>query len=343
MAIKKEILDELLKDRDPKTMFSSDGLLGELKKAFAERVLNAEMDHHLADSTQDEVSEGEKAGNHRNGYSKKTVLTENEALELSIPRDRRGTFEPQLIAKYQRRFPGFDEKIVSMYARGMSTREIQGHLRELYGIEASPQLISTVTDAVLEEVGRWQSRPLDPLYALVFFDALRVKMRDEGTVRNKAVYLAIGVTPGGPQRCFRHLDRADRGGEVLAAGDDGDQKSRRERYFDRDHRWIEGISGGHQLSISRDADPDLHRAFDPQFARFLLLERPQTGRQGAQDHLPRRRCPGRARGAAGFRGWPLGLSDSPRLRRFGAGIGPTSFPSLLTPGGAENDLHHECH
>jgi putative transposase len=197
MAIKKEILDELLKDKDPKTMFSSDGLLGELKKALAERVLNAEMDHHLADSTQDEVSEGDKPANHRNGYSKKTVLTENEALELSIPRDRRGSFEPQLIAKYQRRFPGFDDKIISMYARGMSVREIQGHLRELYGIEASPQLISTVTDAVLEEVGRWQSRPLDPLYSLVFFDALRVKMRDEGTVRNKAVYLAIGVSPEG--------------------------------------------------------------------------------------------------------------------------------------------------
>jgi putative transposase len=155
------------------------------------------MDHHLADSTQDEVSEGDKPANHRNGYSKKTVPTENEALELSIPRDRRGSFEPQLIAKYQRRFPGFDDKIISMYARGMSVREIQGHLRELYGIEASPQLISTVTDAVLEEVGRWQSRPLDPLYSLVFFDALRVKMRDEGTVRNKAVYLAIGVSPEG--------------------------------------------------------------------------------------------------------------------------------------------------
>jgi putative transposase len=197
MAIKKEILDELLKDKDPKTMFSSDGLLGELKKALAERVLNAEMDHHLSDSTQDEVSEGEKPANHRNGYSKKTVLTENEAIELSIPRDRQGSFEPQLIAKYQRRFPGFDQKIISMYARGMSVREIQGHLRELYGIEASPQLISTVTDAVLEEVGRWQNRPLDPSYALVFFDALRVKMRDEGAVRNKAVYLAIGVSPEG--------------------------------------------------------------------------------------------------------------------------------------------------
>jgi putative transposase len=197
MAIKNEILDELLKDKDPKTIFSSEGLLGELKKALAERVLNAEMDHHLADSTQDEVSEGEKPGNRRNGYSKKTVLTENEAIDLAIPRDRHGNFEPQLIGKYQRRFPGFDDKLISMYARGMSVREIQGHLRDLYGIEASPQLISTVTDAVLEEVGRWQSRPLDPLYALVFFDALRVKMRDEGTVRNKAVYLAIGVTPDG--------------------------------------------------------------------------------------------------------------------------------------------------
>ena len=186
-----------MKDKDPKTIFTSEGLLGELKKALAERVLNAEMDHHLADSTQDGVSEGEKAGNHRNGYSKKTVLTENEAIELPIPRDRRGSFEPQLIAKYQRRLPGFDDKLISMYARGMSVREIPGHLRDLYGIEASPQPISTVIDAVLEEVSRWQSRPLDPLYAVVFFDALRVKMRDEGTVRNKAVYLAIGVTPEG--------------------------------------------------------------------------------------------------------------------------------------------------
>ena len=197
MAIKNEILDELLNDKDPKSIFSSEGLLGELKKALAERVLNAEMDHHLADSKHDEVAQGDKPGNRRNGYSKKTVLSENESMELAIPRDRNGSFEPQLIAKYQRRFPGFDEKIISMYARGMSVREIQGHLRDLYGIETSPRLISTVTDAVLEEVGRWQSRPLDPVYALVFFDALRVKTRDEGTVRNKAVYLAIGVTPDG--------------------------------------------------------------------------------------------------------------------------------------------------
>jgi len=196
MAIKKELVDELLKDVDPKAVFSSEGLLSEIKKALAERMLNAEMDQHL-ESEAAATPDGAASGNHRNGYSKKTVITDTSQVELEIPRDRRGTFEPQLIAKYQRRFPGFDDKIISMYARGMSVRDIQGHLRDLYGIEVSPQLISTVTDAVLEEVGRWQARPLDALYAIVFFDALRVKMRDEGTVRNKAVYLAIGVTPDG--------------------------------------------------------------------------------------------------------------------------------------------------
>jgi putative transposase len=196
MAIKNEIVDELLKDVDPKKVFSSEGLLTEIKKALAERMLNAELDQHLEGEAATGAN-GEPSGNHRNGYSKKTVITDTSQVELEIPRDRRGTFEPQLIAKYQRRFPGFDDKIISMYARGMSVRDIQAHLRELYGIEASPQLISTVTDAVLEEVSRWQARPLDALYAIVFFDALRVKMRDEGTVRNKAVYLAIGVTPDG--------------------------------------------------------------------------------------------------------------------------------------------------
>jgi putative transposase len=198
MAIKKELVDELLKGADPKAVFSAEGLLSEIKKALAERMLNAELDEHLRGGDASSA-EGELpgSGNHRNGYSKKTVLTDACSIELDIPRDRHGTFEPQLIAKYQRRFPGFDDKIVSMYARGMSVRDIQGHLRELYGIEASPQLISTVTDAVLEEVGRWQARPLDALYAVVFFDALRVKMRDEGTVRNKAVYLAVGVSPDG--------------------------------------------------------------------------------------------------------------------------------------------------
>ncbi|CAH2602617.1 transposase [Rhodovastum atsumiense] len=151
-------------------------------------MLNAEMDHHLA---------GDETGNSRNGYGRKTVITDTGKLTLEIPRDRQSTFDPQLIAKYQRRFPGFDDKIISMYARGMSTREIVGHLRELYGIDVSPDLISAVTDAVLDEITTWQARPLEPVYPLVFFDALRVKIRDEGMVRNKAVHVALGVRADG--------------------------------------------------------------------------------------------------------------------------------------------------
>jgi putative transposase len=191
MAIKKETLDALLAGSEGKDPFCKDGLLDELKKVLAERVLKAELDHHLANESDD------SRRNHRNGYSKKSVLTDTGKLEIEVPRDRAGTFDPQLIAKYQRRFPGFDEKIISMYARGMTVREIQGHLRELYGVEVSPDLISTVTDAVLEEVAEWQNRPLDGLYAIVFFDALRVKIRDEGTVRNKAIYVALGMRPDG--------------------------------------------------------------------------------------------------------------------------------------------------
>lgn len=189
--INPELLDELLKGQDPKEVFTSDGLMGELKQALAQRVLEAEMDHHLDQPDQKGV------GNHRNGRSSKTVLTDTGPMPLEIPRDRQGQFEPQLIEKYRRRFPGFDEKIISMYARGMSTREIQGHLSELYGTEVSPSLISTVTDAVVDEVKAWQQRPLESTYAIVFFDAIRVKIRDEGTVRNKAVYLAIGVRCSG--------------------------------------------------------------------------------------------------------------------------------------------------
>ncbi len=133
-----------------------------------------------------------RPGNHRNGHSRKTVLSSTGALEIAVPRDRQASFEPQLIAKYRRRFPDFDDTVISLYARGMSMREIEGHLRDLYGVEVSPELISTVTDAVHEQVSEWQNRPLEPLYPLVFFDALLVKVRDEGTVRNKAVRSAFG-------------------------------------------------------------------------------------------------------------------------------------------------------
>jgi putative transposase len=190
-SIPGELLDQLLAGSDPRAALADGGLLDGLKKALAERVLNAEFDHHL------DGGEPDGRPNGRNGYGAKTVLTGTGKLALQIPRDRLATFDPQLIAKYQRRFPGFDERIVSMYARGMSTREIQGHLREIYGIDISPDLVSAVTDAVLDEVTEWQNRPLEALYPLVFLDAIRIKVRDEGTVRNKAVYVALGVRHDG--------------------------------------------------------------------------------------------------------------------------------------------------
>ena len=153
MAIEKDLLEQLLAGRDPKEVFAKDGLLEDLKKALSERILNAELDEPL------EAERPEGGSNRRNGSSKKSVLTGTSRMSLSIPRDRAGTFDPKLIGKYQRRFPDFYQKIISMYARGMSVREIRGHLEELYGIDVSPDLISAVTDAVLEEVTEWQNRP----------------------------------------------------------------------------------------------------------------------------------------------------------------------------------------
>jgi putative transposase len=185
-VIADELLDQLLAGRDPRVALGKDGLIDELKRALAERALNAEMDHHL---------DGEAAEGRAN--SRKTLLTDTGKLPIAVPRDRLSTFDPQLIAKYRRRLPGFDDKVISMYARGMTVREIQGHLAELYGIDVSPDLISAVTDAILDEIAEWQNRPLEAVYPLVFFDALRVKVRDEGTVRNKAVYIALGVRADG--------------------------------------------------------------------------------------------------------------------------------------------------
>lgn len=147
------------------------------------------MDQHLSSE------DGSRSS--RNGYGRKTVLTGSGTLDLDIPRDWAGSFDPQLIAKCQRRFPGFDDKIISMYARGMSTREIAGHIREIYGLEVSADLISAVTDAVLDEVAAWQSRPLDVVYPVVFLNAIRVKIREEGLVRNKAIHVALGVRADG--------------------------------------------------------------------------------------------------------------------------------------------------
>ena len=192
MPIKPEHLDELLAGYEkPEDLLGENGLFKELKKALLERALGAELTHHLGYEKGDPAGRGN--GNHRNGSHPKTVLTEDGAVEIDVPRDRNGSFEPQIVPKGETRLDGFDEKIVSMYGRGMTVREIQGHLRELYAVEVSPDLISRVTDAVLDEVREWQNWPLDAVYPVVFFDALRVKIRDESVVKNKAVYVALAL------------------------------------------------------------------------------------------------------------------------------------------------------
>src|SRR3954466_8527708 len=195
-TITPELLDQLLANYEkPEDLTGADGLFKQLKKALIERALGAELSDHLGYEKGDPAGRG--SGNSRNGTSAKTVLTEDGEIDIAVPRDRAGSFEPQLIAKGQTRFDGFDDKILSLYARGMTVREIQGHLLELYGTEVSPDLISRVTDAVLDEVKEWQNRPLDPIYPVVFFDALRVKIRDEGLVKNKAVYIALAFNNQG--------------------------------------------------------------------------------------------------------------------------------------------------
>ena len=189
-----EILDQFV-GQGPLSHEELEAAVRRFKKAIIERALGGELTHHLGYPPGGRKPE--EATNHRNGSGSKTVLTDDGPLTLDVPRDRDGTFEPRLIAKHERRFTGFDDKILALYARGMTVREIQAFLAEMYAVEVSPDLISTVTDAVMDEVAAWQTRPLEAMYPLVFFDALRVKIRDEGTVRSKAIYLALAVLPDG--------------------------------------------------------------------------------------------------------------------------------------------------
>lgn len=192
-AIPAELVDQFVKG--PMTAEAVQDLSMAFKKALIERALGAELGHHLGYPAGGERPE--EATNQRNGRSSKTVLTDDGPLRVRIPRDRDGSFAPILIPKHERRFTGFDDKIIAMYARGMTVREIQGFLLEQYGTEVSPEFVSSVTDAVMDEVTAWQTRPLETMYPVVFFDALRVKIREDGVVRNKAVYLALAVLPDG--------------------------------------------------------------------------------------------------------------------------------------------------
>lgn len=190
-----KMLDELLKGKRPEEILGEAGLAKELTRRLVERALQGEMTAHLG--YEKHSPDGHNSGNSRNGQTRKTVLTDSGEMSIEVPRDRNGDFEPVLVPKGHRRLAGFDDKVLSLYARGMTTREIQGHLKELYGTEISPTLISAVTDAVLEDVQVWQSRPLDPMYPIVYLDAIHLKLRVEGKVETHAVYLALGISVEG--------------------------------------------------------------------------------------------------------------------------------------------------
>lgn len=196
MAIRKELLDELLDGyQEPTDLMGSQGILQQLTKALIERVLEGELTHHLGYEKHDPA--GIHSGNSRNGKTLKVLKGEAGEIPIAVPRDRNGAFAPQMIQKHQTRFDGFDEKIIALYARGLTVRDIQAHLEEMYGVEVSPGLISTVTNEVQEEVKEWQQRPLDKLYPIIYLDALVVKVRQEGRIANRAIYVAVAVNVQG--------------------------------------------------------------------------------------------------------------------------------------------------
>ncbi len=216
MEIKPEVLDELLKGiKTQEDLAGPNGLLKAITKALLERMLEGELTHHLGYEKNDPAGYG--SGNSRNGKTRKTLKSEQGELEVAVPRDRQGSFEPQLIRKHQTRWDGLDEKIIALYTRGMTVRDIQAQLHEMYGVEVSPGLISEVTDAVLDEVKTWQNRPLDSMYPVVYLDALMVKMRHEGRVENRAVYVAIGINDEGIKEVLGLWSSANEGAKFWLA------------------------------------------------------------------------------------------------------------------------------
>src|SRR5215470_17665432 len=214
MSIRRELMEERLKDYpNPQDVLAEDGLLKQLTKAVIERCLETELDTHLGYAKHGR--HGNATGNTRNGTSQKTMKGEQGQSEIEVPRDRQGAFEPQLVKKGQTRLEGFDEKILAMYARGMTTRDIQAQLQELYGVEVSPALISNVTEAVMDEVRQWQTRPLQQVYPIVYVDCLMVNVRENQRVLNKALYLVLAVDLNGQKDPASHVARPNGGSQIL--------------------------------------------------------------------------------------------------------------------------------
>jgi len=286
MSIEKDLLDRLMEGLSPGDLFGKEGLLSELTKALAERALSTELDEHLSEERAQDLPEGQnQPANRRNGSSQKTVATDTGKVVLDIPRDRNGTFDPVLIAKYQRRFPEFDAKIIRMYARGMTTREIQGHIEEIYGFEASPSLISAITDTVMQEVTAWQNRPLEPCYPVVFMDAIRVNIRSDGAVSNKAVFVALAILPDGTRDVLGLWFQANEGAKFWAKVL-SDLRNRGVQ--DILIAVVDGLKGFPQAieaAFPRTQGPDLYCPSAAAFHELCQLEGPQGRRRGSEGGL----------------------------------------------------------
>src|SRR5580658_20562 len=274
--IKPELAAELIKlVKTPEDLFGPSGLLQEIKKSLMEKLLEVEMDDHLGYDKGEKQAEGQRA-NSRNGHTEKTVHTESGSVEIRVPRDRDGSFTPKVVPKHVRRLSGFDDKVLALYASGMTTREIQGHLQELYGTDISPQLVTQVTDGVVDLAKAWQSRPLEAVYPVVLPGrAFREHPRRRYGPQKSRLYRA-GHDPVGAAGSAGPLVSANRRREVLALGFDRPEKPRPHRHLLRLLRRPHGVARRHRHRVPPGHRPDLHRAHDPRFAALRLVRRPKT-------------------------------------------------------------------
>lgn len=343
MEIKTELIDELLKDyKKPEDIIGEHGLLKQFVKAVLERAMHAELTEHLGYPKH--APAGHNSGNSRNGTSSKTVKGDFGEVTIEVPRDRAGTFEPRILPKHQTRFTGFDDKIVSMYARGMTTREIEGHLKEIYGVEVSAGLISQVTEAVGEEVKAWQNRALEPLYAIVYLDALYVKMRHEGRVENRAVYVAMGVDLEGKKDVLGLWTSANEGAKFwLSVLTELKNRGVKDLFI----VCVDGLKGFPQAveasfpQAQVQSGAVMYRAPDAGQSGVCELEGAQGGGGRFEAHLPGRDS-GRSRDGVGQLHAAVGRQVQSDWQAVEGELGAHHPVFCLPAGSAQGDLHDQC-
>jgi putative transposase len=276
MTIRPELIDELLQEcADPREVLAEGGLIKQLTKAIIERCLETELEAHLGYPKHGRRETS--TGNARNGTSRKKLKGTQGEIEIALPRDRQASFEPQLVQKHQTRLEGFEDKILSLYARGMTTRDIQAQVQDLYGVEVSPTFISTITEAVMEEVRQWQTRPLDSVYPIVYVDCLVVKVRENQRVLNKALYLALGVDMEGQKELLGMWMSQNEGARILALGVHRTAEPWPQRHLHRVYGWTHRSSRSRGDTLSAHARPTVYGTYGAQLAQVCLLQTSQRG------------------------------------------------------------------